>query len=64
MNNLDQAIAIVARIAQCIAVQNELKRAFKDDELDGGWKAALTHPLYLQAEAEVSALRDELKGLI
>jgi hypothetical protein len=64
MNNLTQAIDIVDRIAKLKAVQIALKAAFVKDELDGGFKAAFTHPLWLQAQAEIDRLQDELKSLI
>lgn len=62
--NLDRATEICDEVEGLLRVQGELKRAFKNDELDGGWKTALEHPLYLQAEARKVALQDELKGLI
>lgn len=54
----------MAEIRDCRDIQAELKRAFKDDALDGGWRAALTHPLYLQAEARITELQGLMKGLI
>lgn len=63
-SNLDDAIALTRRIGECQQVQQELKRAFKDDALDGGWKTALVHPLYLAAEEEIVRLRDQMKMLI
>jgi len=59
-SDLDSAATIVARIDSLVRVQAELKRAFKDDELDGGWRAALTHPLYLRCESAIADLRQEL----
>lgn len=62
--NLWRAAEIDDEIRKLEGLQARLKRAFKDDEIDGGWKAALTHPLYLKAEARIASLNDELKGLI
>lgn len=62
--NLGRASMIVNELADLAGVQSALKAAFKNDELDGGWKTALEHPLYLQAEARKASLQDELKGLI
>jgi len=64
VTNLEKAAVIVRAIADIRAVQVELKAAFKGDELDGGWRAALTHPLYLDAEAAIADLREQLKVLI
>jgi hypothetical protein len=63
-SNLDDAVAITRRIGERQQVQQELKHAFKDDALDGGWKTALVHPLYLAAEEEIIRLRDQMKMLI
>lgn len=62
--NLDDAIAIVARIAQVRAVQTELRSAFAKRELDGGAKAAFDHPLYQQAVAELGDLHERMTLLI
>jgi len=62
--NLDKAVQIVAELDRLRAVQRELKAAFKNDELDGGWKAALDHPLYQQASERIAALQEDLKILI
>lgn len=63
-NNLDDAREIVNEIAELRAAQEELKRAFKNDDLEGGWRAALTHPLYLSAAERIETLHEQLKGLI
>lgn len=62
--NLDDAIAIVDQIDRVRAVQRELKAAFARSELDGGAKAAVDHPLYLEAAAKLEELHDEMMGLI
>lgn len=62
--NLARAMQIVTDIDICRGVLDALKRAFKSQELDGGWKAALTHPLYVDTEAHIASLEDELRGLI
>ena len=62
--NLEDALAIVAKIERVRSVQRELKAAFARDELDGGAKTALTHPLYVQCAAGLAELHDALKLLI
>jgi hypothetical protein len=62
--DLARAMQIVTDIDICRGVLDALKRAFKDQELDGGWRTALTHPLYAQTEAHIASLEDELRGLI
>lgn len=62
--NLDDAIDIIQQIDEVRAVQRELKAAFARRELDGGVQAALSHPLYLQAQAELEELHEELTLLI
>lgn len=64
VDNLSKAIAIVTRIGQCVIVQKSLKDAFRNDQLEGGWQAALDHPIYLDAEAEIARLQEEFKALI
>lgn len=59
-----KATQIVQKISILRQTQDELKRAFKDDALNGGWRAALTHPLYLEAEKNIIELRESLKELI
>lgn len=62
--SLAKAEQIVGEIDLLRGVQRELKAAFKDDELNGGWKAALEHPLWGWAEQRIAALHEEMKGLI
>jgi hypothetical protein len=62
--NLDRARMITTEIMELGTLQGALKAAFRNDELDGGWKAALDHPLYIQAEERIVSLREELRGLI
>lgn len=62
--NLDQAEDLINRIGTLKAVQKFLKDAFAHRELDGGAKAALDHELYLQAQAEIDQLEEELTQLI
>lgn len=63
-SNLVRAKDIVHEIDELRALQRELKSAFKNDELDGGWRAALQHPLYLDAERAIEKLQEQLKILI
>lgn len=63
-DNLDRAEEIVGRIEIVRKVRAEIVAAFARDELDGGRKAAFAHPLYLQAEARLTDLHEQLKGLI
>lgn len=62
--NLEDAVDLIVEIDRVRAVMRELKSAFAKSELEGGVKAALRHPLYLQAEDELAELHDQLKGLI
>lgn len=62
--SLEKAMRIVGEIDLLRGVQRELKAAFKDDELNGGWKAALDHPLWGWAEQRIAALHEDMKGLI
>jgi hypothetical protein len=63
-SDLTEAEAIVKRIQKLRAVQSELKAGFARDALEGGAKAALDHPLYLKAAAEIVSQQDRLKLLI
>lgn len=62
--SLQKATVIVASIESYRAVQREIKAAFVGDELNGGPKGALTHPLYLLAQARIAELHEEMKELI
>lgn len=62
--NLDDALLIVEQIDRVRSVQRELKASFARSELDGGAKAALSHPLYLDAEHELDSLHERLMLLI
>lgn len=62
--NLDDALSIVDRIARIRSLQRELRSAFARSELDGGAKEAAAHPLYLEAERELTCLHDQLMILI
>lgn len=64
VDNLSKAAEIIAEIDECVRVQKALKDAFRNDQLDGGWQAALEHPLYLQAEGRIALLQSQLKELI
>ncbi|AYB70122.1 hypothetical protein SEA_ONEIAGILLIAN_12 [Microbacterium phage OneinaGillian] len=59
--NIDDALEIVADIQKLYSVQRELKAAFARSELDGGVKAAPSHPLYVECEERLEKLRDQLK---
>lgn len=60
ITNLDRAADIITAIDRARAVQRELKSAFARSGLDGGAKAALNHPLYLDAQDELDRLHDAL----
>lgn len=62
--NLDDALALVEEIDRVRAVQRELRAAFARSELDGGAKAAPAHPLYIEAEARLAQLHEQLMLLI
>ncbi|QIG59022.1 hypothetical protein SEA_RUBYRALPH_14 [Microbacterium phage RubyRalph] len=62
--NLDDAIEIVAEIDRVRSVIRELKAAFAKSELDGGAKAAPSHPLYIQAQEKLDELHDQLMMVI
>lgn len=62
--NIDDAIEIVSEIDRLRSVIRELKAAFARSELDGGVKAAPTHPLYRQCEARLEKLHEDLMLLI
>lgn len=64
LTNLDRAVDLIEQIEQIRAVQRELKSAFARSELDGGARAALNHPLYVQAQAKLDELHDALMILI
>lgn len=58
--NIDDAIEVVCEIDQVRAVQRELKAAFARSELDGGVKAAPSHPLYIECEERLATLHEQL----
>lgn len=62
--NLEKAAAISAEIESLLSTQKNLKNAFYHRELDGGPKAAMTHPLYIQCQIRIDELQDELTILI
>lgn len=62
--NIDDALEIVAEIDQVRSVIRELKAAFARSELDGGAKAAPKHPLYVECEARLEKLHEDLMLLI
>jgi hypothetical protein len=64
LTNLEKAKQIVDESKELREVQNHLRAAFKNDELDGGWQTALEHPLYLQAAERLQELKQQLKELI
>lgn len=63
-NNLIRAREISAEIQALKQIQKDLKDAFHHRELDGGARAALTHPLYLDAEKKIAELQEALTILI
>lgn len=62
--NVDDAVDLISRIECLRAVQRELKSAFARSDLDGGAKAALSHPLYIQVQEELDELHDQLMMLV
>lgn len=62
--NIDDASEIVWKIDLLRGVQRELKSAFARSDLDGGAKAALSHPLYIQVQEELDELHDRLMTLV
>lgn len=62
--NLDDALEIVAEIDAVRSVVRELKAAFAKSELDGGVKAVVRHPLYIEAQAKLDELHDQLMMVI
>ena len=64
VTNVDDAVDIISRIECLRAVQRELKSAFARSDLDGGAKAALSHPLYIQVQEELDELHDQLMMLV
>lgn len=62
--NVDRGIEISQRIAAIDAMLGELKRIFAKRELEGGYKAALTHPLWTQCQAERAQLQESLTLLV
>lgn len=63
-SNLDKAIRISEEIDALQNVMKKLKSAFVHRELEGGVKAAFTHPLYLEAEQRIAELEEQLTLLI
>lgn len=64
VDNLWRAVQIVRETDQLRGVVAELKSAFARNELDGGVKAASDHPLYIQAQARLTELHEQLVVLI
>lgn len=62
--NRQKAQAIAVEMEELRTIQKELKGAFHESGLDGGWKAALQHPLYVEAEEELKRLREQMMLLI
>lgn len=62
--NVDDAADIVWQISIRRDIQRELKSAFARSDLDGGAKAALSHPLYIQVQEELDELHDQLMMLV
>lgn len=62
--NLDDAADLIVEIERTRSILREVKAAFARSELDGGAKAALSHPLYLQAETHLEHLHNDLMMLI
>ncbi|QNJ55997.1 hypothetical protein SEA_RASPUTIA_107 [Microbacterium phage Rasputia] len=62
--NLEDALVLIEQIDAIRSVQRELKSAFAKSELDGGAKAAFTHPLYVQAQEQLDRLHDQLMMII
>lgn len=64
ITNLVKAVELTDQIAMLRAVVREVRSAFARSELDGGVQAAPEHPLYIQAEAEIAKLHEQLMVLI
>jgi hypothetical protein len=64
LTNLEKAKQMIDEIGQLQKVKGHLKYAFKNDQLEGGEKAALMHPLYLAADSRIDELQGQLKELI
>lgn len=64
INNLWRAAHLVEQISEVRGVVAELKSAFARNELDGGVKATYDHPLYIQAQARLAELHEQLLMVI
>ena len=64
VDNLWRATRVVRELERVRGVVAELKSAFARNELDGGVKAAYTHPLYVQAQARIAELHQQLLTVI
>jgi len=62
--NIDDAIEIVRDIERVRLVVMELKSAFAKSELDGGVKAVVKHPLYIEAQERLNLLHEQLMMVI
>lgn len=63
-SNLNRGRRISVEIYELLLLQKTLKDAFYHRQLDGGPVAALTHPLYLEAQAKIEELQEELVHII
>lgn len=64
INNLWRAAHLVEQINEMRGVVAELKSAFARNQLDGGVKAAYTHPLYIQAQARLAELHEQMMMVV
>lgn len=64
INNLWRAAHLVEQISEVRGVVAELKSAFARNELDGGVKATYDHPLYIQAQARLAELHEQLMMVV
>jgi hypothetical protein len=62
--NITKGLKISKEIQALRQMQKDLKDTFYHRELDGGPKAALTHPLYLAAERRITRLQEEMTLLV
>lgn len=62
--NIEKGIRLSEEIEQLKMMQKNLTSAFHHQQLDGGAKAALEHPLYLAAAERIQKLQVEMTLLI
>lgn len=63
-SDLEKAKRISRSIQDLKLLQKTIKDVFAHRLLDGGPRAALDHPMYLQAESQITKLEEEMTYLI